>query len=97
MSPARVVAFLLFLVCATRAAADERGRLLLFLVRAELADVVVAEARPSAQRTLLCRSEREIDRGLFVGVSRGGVELTVDGWNLDGEALYAVVALGLEF
>jgi len=51
----------------------------------------------SAQRTRSYRSEREIERGLFVGVSRGPVELTVYGWNLDGEARYAVCALGVDF
>ena len=51
----------------------------------------------SAQRTRLYESELEIERGLFAAVSRGPVELIVYGFNLDGDAPIAIVALGVDF
>jgi hypothetical protein len=61
------------------------------------------QARPwlrlglSVQRTRLYQSEREVDRGLLAAVSRGPVELVLYGFNLDGDAPFAIVALGVEF
>lgn len=61
------------------------------------------QARPwlrlglSLQRTRLYQSEREVDRGLFAAVSRGPVELVVYGFDLDGDAPFAIVALAVEF
>lgn len=51
----------------------------------------------AVQRTRLYESELEIERGLFAAVSRGSVELTVYGFNLDGDAPFAIIALGVEF
>jgi hypothetical protein len=45
----------------------------------------------SVQRTRLHESEREVDRGLFVGAAWGPVELVVYAFNLDDEAPFAVV------
>jgi hypothetical protein len=61
------------------------------------------QARPwlrlglSVQRTRIYQSELEIERGFFAAVSRGPVELVVYGFNLDGDAPFAIVALGVEF
>lgn len=51
----------------------------------------------SVQRTRLYQSELEIERGVFAAVSRGPVELLAYGFNLDGDAPFAIVALGVEF
>jgi len=51
----------------------------------------------SAQRTRLYRSELDIERGIFVAVSRGPVELSLYGYNLDGDSPFAIVALGVGF
>jgi hypothetical protein len=51
----------------------------------------------SAQRTRLYRSELDIERGLFVAVSRGPIELSVYGYNLDGDSPFVITALGVSF
>jgi hypothetical protein len=51
----------------------------------------------SGQRTRLYQSELAIDRGLFVAVKRGPVSLKAYGFSLDGEAPFAIVALGVDF
>jgi hypothetical protein len=51
----------------------------------------------STQRTRLYQSELSIERGLFAAVSRGPVELSLYGYNLDGEAPFVIVAFGVHF
>lgn len=51
----------------------------------------------SAQRTRLYQSELTIDRGLFVAVKRSPLTLKVYGFNLDGEAPFAIVSLAVDF
>jgi len=51
----------------------------------------------SAQRTRLYHSELSIDRGLFAAVSRGPVELSLYCYDLDGDAPFVILALGLHF
>jgi len=51
----------------------------------------------STQRTRLYHSELSIERGLFAAVNRGPVELSLYGYNLDGEAPFVILALGLHF
>lgn len=51
----------------------------------------------SVQRTRLYQSELTIDRGLFVAVTRGSITVKAYGFNLDGEAPFGIVALGVDF
>lgn len=51
----------------------------------------------TAQRTRMYDSELAVDRGVFAAVAIGAVELSVYGFNLDGEDPFAVVALAVEF
>ena len=51
----------------------------------------------SGQRTRLYQSEFSIDRGIFAATSVGPVALTAYGFNLDGEAPFAILALGIDF
>ena len=51
----------------------------------------------SGQRTRLYQSEFSLDRGLFAATSVGPVALTAYGFNLDGEAPFVILALGVEF
>jgi len=51
----------------------------------------------STQRTRVYQSELSIERGLFAAVSRGPVELTLYGFNPDGDSPFAIVALGVTF
>jgi hypothetical protein len=51
----------------------------------------------STQRTRLYQTELTIERGLFVAVTRGPVTLKAYGFDLDGEAPFAILALGVDF
>jgi len=51
----------------------------------------------ATQRTRMYRSELEIERGVFAALSKGSVEVSLYGFNLDGEAPFVVVALGIDF
>lgn len=51
----------------------------------------------STQRTRLYRSEFSVERGLFAAVSRGPVQFSLYGYNLDGEAPFVILALGMSF
>jgi len=50
----------------------------------------------SVQRTRVYASELAIERGLFAAARRGPAELSVFGFNLDGEEPFAIVALGVD-
>ena len=49
------------------------------------------------QRTRMFDSELAIDRGLFAAVAAGPAEISFYGFNLDGNAPFAVLALALDF
>jgi hypothetical protein len=51
----------------------------------------------SVQRTRMYQSELSIERGVFVSASRGAAELSVYGFNLDGDEPFAIVGFGVEF
>jgi hypothetical protein len=51
----------------------------------------------SAQRTRMYRSEFSIERGVFAAATRGPVQLSVYGFNLDGDEPFAIIALGVDF
>jgi len=50
----------------------------------------------SAQRTRMYRSELAIERGVFASARRGPAELSVYGFNLDGDEPFAIIALGVD-
>jgi hypothetical protein len=51
----------------------------------------------TGQRTRMYDSELAVDRGLFAAVAFGAVEISLYGFNLDGENPFAVMALAVEF
>lgn len=51
----------------------------------------------SAQRTRMYQSELAIERGIFASATRPPVELSVFGFNLDGDEPFAIIALGVDF
>jgi hypothetical protein len=51
----------------------------------------------STQRTRMYDSELAIDRGLFATVAAGAVEISLFGFDLDGEDPFAILSVGLSF